>query len=131
MIDHLSSYATDFVKSKAFYSAAFEQLGYSIQAEFVATWNTDFPTQRLCAFGPANRPVFWLIETQVMHTPRHVAFSAASRQMVDNFYHRTMDTGGIDNGKPGLRTMYHENYYGAFVIDPDGNNVEAVCHQAT
>ena len=128
MFDHLSTYATNYAATKSFYAAAFAPLGYSLQTEFVADWNKEFPTQRMCAFGVTGKPSFWVIETKEKSTPRHVAFSAASRRAVDLFYSQAMNNGGKDNGKPGLRPMYHENYYGAFVLDPDGNNAEAVCH---
>lgn len=128
MIDHLSTYTTDYSKCKAFYEAAFEPLGYSLQTEFVAEWNTDFPTQCMCAYGTEGKAIFWIIEVREAATPRHVAFSASSRAGVQNFYTQALEAGGTDNGAPGLRPMYHESYYGAFVLDPDGNNVEAVCH---
>ncbi|SJN54783.1 Glyoxalase/Bleomycin resistance protein/Dioxygenase superfamily protein [Vibrio ruber DSM 16370] len=129
MFDHLSTYAIDYEATKAFYAAAFAPLGYGLQMEFVAEWNEEFPQQRMCAFGPQDKPAFWIIETKASFTPRHIAFSASSRQQVDQFYDQAMAHGGQDNGKPGLRPMYHEHYYGAFTLDPDGNNVEAVCHE--
>ena len=129
MIDHMRTYATAYTEAKKFYEAALSALGYSVQTEFVAEWNPDFPTQRMCAFGVDGKPTFWVIETKENRTPRHVAFVAHSRSDADAFYNEAIDNGGVDNGKPGLRPMYHENYYGAFAIDPDGNNVEAVCHQ--
>ncbi|SFK58311.1 VOC family protein [Methylophaga sulfidovorans] len=128
MFDHLSTYSVDYPATKSFYEAVFAPLGYSVQVEFVADWNPDFPTQRMCAFGVGGKPTYWIIETKEKYTPRHIAFSAASRSLVDQFYQQAMANGGKDNGEPGLRPMYHVNYYGAFVIDPDGNNVEAVCH---
>ena len=128
MIDHLSTYATDYEKTRAFYVATMGALGYDVQMEFVAEWNTDFPTQRMCAFGPKDQPIFWIIEVKVSYTPRHVAFTAESRAKVDWFYEQGMASQGEDNGPPGLRPHYHPNYYGAFLLDPDGNNVEAVCH---
>ena len=128
MIDHMSTYATDFLKTRAFYEAAFSALGYSLQTEFTAEWNEQGPDQRICAFGPGEKAAFWLIETKQSYTPRHIAFAATSRTAVDEFYKRALENGGIDNGKPGLRPMYHDNYYGSFVIDPDGNDVEAVYH---
>lgn len=128
MIDHLSTYATDYPATRAFYEAAFAALGFSLQTEFVAEWNTDFPTQRMCAFGPEGKPVFWVIEAIEAATPRHIAFSAPSRGAVDSFHAQALANGGKDNGAPGLRPMYHADYYGAFVLDPDGNNAEAVCH---
>ena len=128
MIDHMSTYATDFEKTKSFYLQAFTPLGYGLEMDFVAEWNEDFPTQRMCAFGPKGKPVFWIIESKIEHTPRHTAFVAGSRDLVDAFYQQAMENGGTDNGKPGLRPHYHPHYYGGFVYDPDGNNVEAVCH---
>lgn len=128
MIDHLSTYATDYEATRAFYEAALGALGYAVQMEFTAEWNEDFPTQRMCALGPTGRPVFWIIETREAASARHVAFSAPSRADVDKYHRRAVDAGGIDNGAPGLRPQYHEHYYGAFVLDPDGNNTEAVCH---
>ena len=128
MIDHLSFYATDYDTSRAFYQPILEALGYGIQSELIADWNSDFPTQRMCAFGPDGIPTFWLIESKIAYTPRHLAFSAHTRESVDSFYQEGIKNGGIDNGEPGLRPMYHDNYYAAFLLDPDGNNVEAVCH---
>ena len=128
MIDHLSTYTTDYEACKSFYVAVFTPLSYTLQTELVAEWNTDFPTQRMCAFGTEGKPVFWIIETREAATPRHVAFAAGSREAVQAFHRQALDYGGSDNGAPGLRPEYHASYYGAFVIDPDGNNVEAVCH---
>ena len=128
MIDHLSFYASDFEASRKFYEAVLPRLGYEMNAQMVSTWDPQFPTRRLCAFGPGQKRCLWLIETRDAATPRHVAFVAKSRADVDAFYHAAREMGAKDNGAPGLRPSYHENYYGAFVIDPDGNNVEAVCH---
>ena len=128
MIDHISTYALDYVASKNFYDAVFKPLGHSIQAEFVADWEPEFPTRRICGFGSNGLAGFWVIETLVEYTPRHVAFSAKNRQQVDQFYTVALQYGGQDNGKPGLRPEYHQHYYGAFILDPDRNNVEAVCH---
>lgn len=130
MIDHLSTYTRDYLKTKAFYSAVFAPLGHGLQTEMIATWNKYFPNQRMCAFGPEGKPVFWVIEVKETFTPRHVAFTAASRAAVDAFYKAALAQGVEDNGEPGLRPQYHPHYYGAFVIDPDGNNIEAVCHRA-
>lgn len=128
MFDHLSTYATDFDATKTFYDHALAALGYSVQMEFVAEWNTDFPTQRMCAYGPDGQPNFWIIEVKQPYTPRHLAFCASDRNQVGTFYQVALKGGGVDNGEPGLRPTYHEHYYGAFVLDPDGNNIEAVCH---
>lgn len=130
MIDHLSTYATDYSATKDFYEAAFKPLGYGLETEFVATWSEDFPTRRICAFGPKGKSVFWVIETKEKCTPRHTAFRAKDRAAVEDFYQAGLKHGGKDNGAPGLRPVYHPNYYGAFLLDPDGNNVEAVCHAA-
>lgn len=129
MIDHLSTYATDYEATKQFYEACLPELGYTLQMEFTAEWNSEFPTQRLCAYGPDGNAVFWIIESKVSFTPRHVAFSARTRAAASQFYHRGLKAGGQCNGEPGLRPQYHEHYFGAFLLDPDGNNVEAVCHQ--
>lgn len=127
MIDHLSSYTVNYEISKNFYEKAFAPLGYTLQMEFVAEWNADFPTQKMCAFG-VDKATYWLIEVKEPATPRHIAFAAKTRADVDAFYDAAIKAGGKDNGAPGLRPHYHENYYGAFIIDPDGNNIEAVCH---
>ena len=103
--------------------------GYEVQAEMVASWDPDFPERRACAFG-ADRPVFWVIETREDVTPRHVAFTAADRDAVASFHRAALGAGGRDHGAPGLRPDYHPNYYGAFILDPDGHNIEAVCHRA-
>lgn len=129
MIDHLSTYTTDYERTKNFYKKVFGVLGCSLQTEFVATWNANFPTQRICAYGPpTGKPNFWIIETKDKYTPRHIAFSASNRSVVEQFYSIGLENGGTDNGSPGLRPMYHPNYFGAFLLDPDGNNVEAVTH---
>ena len=78
-------------------------------------------------FG-AGRPFFWIGTGGKVSVATHVAFATESRKIVDEFYSAAIAAGGHDNGKPGLRPHYHENYYGAFVLDPDGNNIEAVCH---
>jgi catechol 2,3-dioxygenase-like lactoylglutathione lyase family enzyme len=107
MIDHTGVVVSDFEKSKAFYSAALLVIGYSLLMELPAslTGHTD-----VAGFGV------------------HVAFRAATRAHVDAFYKAAVAAGGRDNGPPGLRLHYHTNYYGAFVLDPDGHNIEAVCH---
>jgi catechol 2,3-dioxygenase-like lactoylglutathione lyase family enzyme len=127
VIDHLSTYATNYDATRRFYEAALAPLGASRLGEMISTWNPEFPTGRYCAFGPG-RPVYWLFETRQPASPRHVAFSARTRAAVDAFHRAGLGAGGRDNGAPGLRAIYHPNYYGAFVLDPDGNNVEAVCH---
>jgi catechol 2,3-dioxygenase-like lactoylglutathione lyase family enzyme len=127
MIDHLSSYALDYPATRAFYDAAMESLGYALQIEMVTTWDAEFPERRMCAWGPG-QSVFWLIETKEKVSPRHFALSARDRSAVDAFHQATLAAGGRDGGAPGLRPIYHADYYAAFVLDPDENNVEAVCH---
>jgi catechol 2,3-dioxygenase-like lactoylglutathione lyase family enzyme len=127
VIDHLSTYSTTYDATKRFYEAALATLGAPLQREFVASWDEEFPTRRCCAFGP-ERAVFWVIETRLPSTPRHIAFSASTRSRVDAFHRAALAAGGRDHGAPGVRAVYHPTYYGAFVLDPDGNNVEAVCH---
>jgi catechol 2,3-dioxygenase-like lactoylglutathione lyase family enzyme len=128
MIDHMSTYATDFAATRAFYDASLPTLGFTVQAEFVLEQDPDHPNRHVCGFGPAGKPVFWVIEVRQAATPRHVAFSAPDRDAVARFYEAGLAAGGADHGAPGLRPEYHEHYFGAFVLDPDGNNVEAVCH---
>jgi catechol 2,3-dioxygenase-like lactoylglutathione lyase family enzyme len=118
MIDHTGVSVSDVAKSKAFYRAALAPLGYSLLMEF----------EQFAGFGVAPKPDFW-IGQGVPNAPRvHVAFRAETRAQVDAFHRAAKAAGGRDNGPPGLRPHYHDNYYGAFVLDPDGHNVEAVCH---
>jgi len=128
MIDHLSTYATSYTSTKGFYEAALEPLGYSVQHEMVATWDREFPERRICAFGPPGKSTFWIIEVKRAASPRHIAFAAPDRASVIAFHQAALRGGGKDHGAPGPRPAYHEHYFGGFVLDPDGNNVEAVCH---
>jgi catechol 2,3-dioxygenase-like lactoylglutathione lyase family enzyme len=130
MIDHLSSYAIDYPATKAFYEAALRPLGYGLGHEMKMDWDEELPGRRACAFGPPGKSVFWVIETRVDYTPRHLAFAAPDRAAVTAFHAAALGAGGAENGAPGPRPIYHEHYFGAFVLDPDGNNVEAVCHRA-
>ena len=107
MIDHLSTYAMDYPATKRFYEAALGAIGYTMQSESVAAWNVNWPSQRMCAFGPPRRLVFWIIEVRGPATPRHVAFEAKDRSTVNAFYRAALAAGGRDNGPPGLRTEYH------------------------
>jgi catechol 2,3-dioxygenase-like lactoylglutathione lyase family enzyme len=88
------------------------------------------PAGQAAGFGTAGKPWFWV---EAQGTPvrgrLHIALAADSRSQVDAFHAAALDAGGIDNGAPGVRAMYHPDYYGAYVLDPDGNNVEAVCHE--
>jgi catechol 2,3-dioxygenase-like lactoylglutathione lyase family enzyme len=128
MIDHLSTYATDYDATRSFYRSVLPCLGYEMTSESVASWDERFPDRRMCSFGPGRKPVFWVVEVHEPASPRHVAFSAPDRSSVKAFHRAALAVGARDNGAPGLREIYHAGYFGAFVLDPDGNNVEAVCH---
>ena len=127
MIDHTGVRVSDLGKSKAFYRAALAPLGYRLLMEFPAevTGGDD-----VAGFGAAAKADFWLARGTPNRPCIHVAFRAASRAQVDAFHAAALAAGGRDNGGPGPRPHYHENYYGAYVLDPDGHNVEAVCHEA-
>ena len=128
MIDHLSTYATDHSKTRKFYQACLGALGYEVQFEMEMTWDKEFPGRHACAFGPPGKSLFWVIEVKSPYTARHIAFAAEDRKAVAAFYEAALAGGGTDHGAPGLRPEYHEHYFGAFALDPDENNVEAVCH---
>lgn len=128
MIDHIGISVSDYAKSKAFYSAALASIGYRLLVEIPAAVTK---SHDVAGFGKAPKPDFWIsVGSGAAITPIHVAFSVESRAVVDAFHAAAIAAGGIDNGKPGVRAHYHPNYYGAFVRDPDGHNVEAVCHAA-
>jgi catechol 2,3-dioxygenase-like lactoylglutathione lyase family enzyme len=120
MFDHIGFPVRDAVKSRAFYTAALAPLGIGVVREFPG-W---------VGFGKPGQPQFWLGGQGAPPSGVHLAFGAATRADVDAFYDAAIAAGGRDNGGPGLRPDYHANYYGAFVFDPDGHNVEAVCHSA-
>lgn len=117
MIDHLGIAVKDVPSAVAFYTAALAPLGYTVLMQFPGA----------AGLGVAPAPDFWLSEGE--GRPLHIAFRAETRAEVDAFHAAALKAGGKDNGGPGLRTHYHPNYYGAFVIDADGHNVEVVCHK--
>jgi catechol 2,3-dioxygenase-like lactoylglutathione lyase family enzyme len=125
MIDHTGLQVSDPKRSRAFYEQALEPLGYRVLMEIP----TEFTGGKVVlGLGVPPKPDFWMQEGQP-NTPRvHIAFVAGSRKEVDAFYRAALAAGGKDNGPPGPRPHYHEHYYGAFVLDPDGHNVEAVIH---
>ncbi|WP_174874268.1 VOC family protein [Vogesella oryzae] len=125
MIDHTGIIVSDLTVSKAFYRAALAAIDYQLLLEFSAaiTGHSD-----VAGFGEPPKPDFWLSHGTPNQPPLHVAFRAANRQQVDAFYAAALAAGGRDNGAPGLRPHYHPDYYAAFVLDPDGHNIEVVCH---
>jgi catechol 2,3-dioxygenase-like lactoylglutathione lyase family enzyme len=118
MIDHMGLSVSDLSKSRAFYEAALAPLGYACIMVFDGA----------AGLGVPPKPDFWLSVGTPGTSALHVAFRAETRALVDAFYRAAIAAGGRDNGAPGLRAHYHPNYYGAFVLDPDGHNIEAVCH---
>jgi catechol 2,3-dioxygenase-like lactoylglutathione lyase family enzyme len=125
MIDHTGYAVSSLAKSKAFYAAALEPLGIALIMEVTAEQTG---AGAHAGFGAADKAFFWIGDHGRASTGAHIAFTAKTRAQVDAFYRAALKSGGRDNGAPGVRPHYHENYYGAFVLDPDGNNIEAVCH---
>lgn len=126
IIDHIGIGVSDYERAKAFYREALAPLGISLVME-VTPELTGGPVWA-CGFGRDGKPELWIGSDGKTTPPVHVALAARSRAEVDAFYQAALAAGGTDNGAPGLRPMYHPNYYGAFVRDLDGHNVEAVCH---
>ena len=124
MIDHTGITVTDFDAAKEFYDSAFAPLNASL-LYMVPLEYTD--GVKAGGYG-RDRPTFWISEGKPQVPPLHIAVTAESRDQVDAFHAAALAAGGRDNGAPGLRPHYHEHYYGAFVLDLDGNNIEAVCH---
>jgi catechol 2,3-dioxygenase-like lactoylglutathione lyase family enzyme len=118
VIDHLFLTVRDVARSRAFYSKALAPLGYAVQMEF----------GQGVGFGVSAKPHFWLRQGDPPSLPTHIAFAAKDRPSVAAFHAAALEAGATDNGAPGLRAHYHPSYYGAFVIDPDGHPIEAVCH---
>jgi catechol 2,3-dioxygenase-like lactoylglutathione lyase family enzyme len=127
MIDHTGLQVSDPKRSRTFYDAALAPLGYGVLMEIPKEFTGG---KVVLGYGIAPKPDFWLQEGTPNQPPIHIAFSAASKQQVDQFHRAALAAGGRDNGPPGPRPHYHENYYGAFVLDPDGHNIEAVFHGA-
>jgi catechol 2,3-dioxygenase-like lactoylglutathione lyase family enzyme len=125
MLDHIGFPVSDYTRSKAFYERALAPLGYSLIMEVQQT-GSDHPA---AGFGADGKPDFWIGGEGGLNKCVHVAFAVKDRACVDDFYRAAIAAGGEDNGAPGLRAHYHPNYYAAFVLDPDGHNIEAVCHR--
>lgn len=121
IIDHLGIAVGDYRKSKAFFLKALEPLGIGLVME----------VEGAAGLGKSGKPDFWVASSKngKVSDPAHVAFIADSRAQVQAFYKAALAAGGKDNGAPGIRAHYHPTYYGAFVFDLDGNNIEAVCHR--
>jgi catechol 2,3-dioxygenase-like lactoylglutathione lyase family enzyme len=121
MLDHIGLNVSDYARSRDFYARALAPLGLSLQME---------PMPRTGGFGVEGNPGFWITDQREPTTENvHVAFTAPDRATVDAFHAAALEAGGTDNGPPGVREVYHPTYYGAYVLDPDGNNVEVVCHR--
>lgn len=124
MFDHIGINVNSVQKSKEFYEYALRVLGFKVLAEI---------GDDAVGFGK-DSPVFWIAKCDESHphsTGTHIAFVTESRESVDTFYNDAILAGGRVNGRPGLRVQYHKNYYGAFVYDLDGNNIEVVCHKSS
>ena len=121
MLDHVTIGVGDLERAKAFYDAALRPLGIErLYAE----------GETFAGYGAAGRAFFWIGARDEVTTGTHIAFMAPDRRTVDAFHTAALAAGGRDNGPPGLRPRYHPDYYGAFVLDPDGHNIEAVCRTA-
>lgn len=127
MIDHLSVVVSDYARSKAFYARALAPTGHSRMIETPAAPGSASGSAGFCH---ADGSDLWIRQGAAVQPPLHIAFRVTSRAAVDEFHAAALAAGGRDNGAPGLRPHYHANYYGAFVLDPDGHNIEAVCHEA-
>jgi catechol 2,3-dioxygenase-like lactoylglutathione lyase family enzyme len=119
LIDHISLAVSNYRVSKVFYQACLAPLGIELVGE----------TDGWAGFGCNGKGEFWIGSESTVQRPMHIAFAADSRAGVDAFYHAAIAEGGRDNGAPGIREIYHPDYYSAFVIDPDGHNIEVVCRQ--
>jgi catechol 2,3-dioxygenase-like lactoylglutathione lyase family enzyme len=123
MLDHIGFSVADYERSRNFYTQALAPLGYRLVHEVAGSSGS-----RGCGFGESGKPEFWIAGEGETKPDLHVAFLAPDRESVDLFHGAALRAGGKDNGAPGIRAHYHPNYYAAFVLDPDGHNVEAVCH---
>jgi catechol 2,3-dioxygenase-like lactoylglutathione lyase family enzyme len=127
MIAHIGIHVSDIDKSKKFYTAALKPIGYQMLREYSASLERPVPS---AGFGTPPRADFWIYQGPPDMGATHIAFLVARRALVEAFYDAALAAGGRDNGKPGLRPLYSPNYYGAFVLDPDGYNIEVVCREA-
>ncbi|MDQ3056184.1 MAG: VOC family protein [Pseudomonadota bacterium] len=126
MIDHVGFKVSDFARSLVFYQQALAPLGYVLVMEVTPEMSGN--DSRHAGFGKDRKPTFWIGTGGSASGGLHIAIAATSRAQVDAFHAAALAAGATDNGAPGLRPQYHPGYYGAFVRDPDGHNIEAVCH---
>jgi catechol 2,3-dioxygenase-like lactoylglutathione lyase family enzyme len=127
MIVHVGIEVSDIQRSKKFYTEALKPIGYRMIREYGVT--PDRPVAS-AGFGEPPRADLWIYQGAPLAAVTHIAFQVSKRALVDAFYEAAIAAGGRDNGKPGLRPQYSAAYYGAFVLDPDGYNIEAVCREA-
>jgi catechol 2,3-dioxygenase-like lactoylglutathione lyase family enzyme len=125
VIDHTGLVVSDAARSRRFYDSVLATLGYEMLNEIPKQFTGG---RVVLGYGVSPKPDFWLVDGTPNEPRIHVAFSAENRKQVDEFYKAALAAGGKDNGPPGPRPHYHKDYYGAFVLDPDGHNIEAVCH---
>ncbi|GAB2893844.1 VOC family protein [Microbulbifer echini] len=118
MLDHIRIPVENFARSRDFYRQALASIGYELVMEF----------DQSAGFGWADKPEFWISEGGQSSAQLHIAFRAEEREVVRNFYRVALEAGATDNGVPGIYEQYHPDYYAAYVLDPDGNNLEVVCH---
>jgi catechol 2,3-dioxygenase-like lactoylglutathione lyase family enzyme len=118
MLDHISLRVQDFQRAIAFYKTALAPIGYDVIMEYPGA----------AGLGAQGKPDFWIMKTEQPLNPTHVAF-VSHRDRIDAFHQAALGAGGSDNGAPGLRVDYHPHYYAAFIYDPEGNNIEVVCHE--
>ncbi len=124
MIAHVGIFVSDIEKSKKFYAESLKPIGYQMLRAYGVTKTRLAPS---AGFGEPPRADLWIYQGAPSNVPIHIAFQVNKRSLVDAFYQAAIAAGGKDNGKPGIRLQYNPNYYGAFVLDPDGYNIEAVC----
>jgi len=127
MIDHVGFAVADAGRARAFYEKALAPIGITLIATVTPDQTESHGTAH--GFGSNAKPFFWVGDNERVGEGTHVAFAVDTRALVDDFHAAAVAAGGRDNGPPGLRPHYHPNYYGAFVLDPDGNNIEAVSHR--
>jgi len=129
MLDHVGFAVADIERSRRFYEQALAPLGIAVIMDIAPGDNEAGGGGRALGFGADGNPFFWIADNQRVGEGTHVAFTAPTRAEVDAFHAAALSADGRDHGAPGLRPHYHPNYYAAFVLDPDGFNIEAVCHK--